>query len=98
MTSTSEAMNGDTKSAVEQIHKNGVNGTSTSKGTNGDDAAYVPEVVKPAPQVQAQPTLAETSFEVSLNSLHIVSIDPWVLTRPYVFDVWYDRLLKGKTD
>jgi hypothetical protein len=75
MTSTSEAMNGDTKSAVEQIHKNGVNGTSTSKGTNGDDAAYVPEVVKPAPQVQAQPTLAETSFEVSLSSLRIVSID-----------------------
>ena len=75
MTSTSEAMNGDTKSAVGQIHENGVNGTSNSKKTNGDDAAYVPEVLKPAPQVQAQPTPAETSFKVSLNSLHIVFID-----------------------
>jgi hypothetical protein len=69
-------MNGDAKSAVGHIHENGVNGTSsTSKGTNGDDAAYVPEVVKPAPQVQAQPTPAESSFEVSLSSLRIVLID-----------------------
>ena len=67
-------MNGDTKSAVGQIHENGVNGTSTSKGTNGDDAAYVPEVVKPAPQLQAQPTPAETSFEVSLNSLRFARL------------------------
>lgn len=74
MTSTSEAMNGDTKSVVGQIHKNGVNGTSTIKETNGDDAAYEPEVVKPAPQVQAQPTPAETSFEVSLSSLRFAKL------------------------
>lgn len=74
MTSTSEAMNGDTKSVVGQIHENGVNGTSNSKKTNGDDAAYEPEVVKPAPQVQAQPTPAETSFEVSLSSLRFAKL------------------------